>query len=316
MTVALAKCQANYLHMADTLPYAASQIGQLAGTGDQKPQINYFFRVARALLGYDGGGLKLPALTQTERDAIASPQAGAMIVNSTTGRINYYDSVLAAWMEQGFARPGLYLATGAYTVPRTTETVGADATGGAFTVSLPTPVGYPGEVHTVKNQSTNTNLATVNTPSGGTIEGAASLSLRGAPFNEMATFVSDNTKWIVTSRARMATPYELAGFYRGKPLASDVLMRFDVVRAFTLLHFLPDSLATALVAATASTSFLLNQNGVSFGSFTFAAGATVATFTSLADWSFAIGDYITVTAPATPDATLSNVSFNLAGYYR
>ena len=42
-----------------------------------------------------GGGLVLPALTTTERDAIASPISGTLIYNSTTNKANL--RVAAAW---------------------------------------------------------------------------------------------------------------------------------------------------------------------------------------------------------------------------
>ncbi|KKM17458.1 hypothetical protein LCGC14_1675570 [marine sediment metagenome] len=42
-----------------------------------------------------GGGLVLPAITTTERDAIASPRSGTLIYNSTTNKANL--RVAAAW---------------------------------------------------------------------------------------------------------------------------------------------------------------------------------------------------------------------------
>jgi len=36
-----------------------------------------------------GGGLVLPSLTTTERDAIASPRSGTVIYNSTTNKMNF-----------------------------------------------------------------------------------------------------------------------------------------------------------------------------------------------------------------------------------
>ncbi len=42
-----------------------------------------------------GGGLVLPPMTTTERDAIASPKSGTLVYNSTTNKANL--RVAAAW---------------------------------------------------------------------------------------------------------------------------------------------------------------------------------------------------------------------------
>jgi hypothetical protein len=45
----------------------------------------------------------------------------------------------------------------------------------------------------------------------------------------------------------------------------------------------------------------------------FAAGAAAATFTMSSATGFAAGDVLTITAPASPDATLANLAWTLAG---
>ena len=47
---------------------------------------------------------------------------------------------------------------------------------------------------------------------------------------------------------------------------------------------------------------------------TFAAGESVATFSLPSDTIFEIDDVLTVTAPATPDATLAGLAFTLSGF--
>jgi hypothetical protein len=60
--------------------------------------------------------------------------------------------------------------------------------------------------------------------------------------------------------------------------------------------------------ATASTTFTVFKNGSSVGTIVWAASTATCTFTTAggAAVSFAIGDIMTITGPATPDGTLAN----------
>lgn len=65
------------------------------------------------------------------------------------------------------------------------------------------------------------------------------------------------------------------------------------------------SFARARVAATASTIFTVKCNGVQVATVTFAAGATVGVWSAGVTW--ADGDFATLEAPASADATLADV---------
>jgi len=65
------------------------------------------------------------------------------------------------------------------------------------------------------------------------------------------------------------------------------------------------------VAATASATFTMLKNGISFGTINFAAAANTATFTVAADTTFDVGDRLTITAPSPADATLADVFMTL-----
>ena len=69
----------------------------------------------------------------------------------------------------------------------------------------------------------------------------------------------------------------------------------------------------ALVAATATATFTLQKNGVTFGTMSFAAGAYVATFSIAAQTTILTSDYLTVIAPSPPDATLADIGYGLGG---
>lgn len=101
----------------------------------------------------------------------------------------------------------------------------------------------------------------------------------------------------------------------GLPSASQVLLTFFAVVNFRLPQNLTGSYAKATVAATALSTFTIKKNGASVGTFQFAAAATVATFTFAAnvDFTTTTPDELTVEAPASPDATLANVTFALLG---
>lgn len=102
-------------------------------------------------------------------------------------------------------------------------------------------------------------------------------------------------------------------FFNGGPYtASQVLVRMVAVRAFTLPASLIGSFASAGTASAASTTMVIAKNGSSIGTITFNASAT-GTFSFAAQVSFAAGDVVTVTASASADAALKNVSLSLLG---
>jgi hypothetical protein len=110
-----------------------------------------------------------------------------------------------------------------------------------------------------------------------------------------------------------AQPFDLTAFYPGVPSASAIITRVPVARAVTFPAGLTDSIGRASVAATAQTDFDVRKNGVSVGTMRFAAAATSATFIAASAITLAAGDILSVLAPATPDATLANLGFVLAG---
>lgn len=112
-----------------------------------------------------------------------------------------------------------------------------------------------------------------------------------------------------------AQPFDASAFYPGAPSASAKVLRVPIARAVTFAANFAGSYAKAGTAATASTAFDVQKNGVSVGTITFAIGATSATFVSSggAAVNFAAGDVLGIVAPVTPDATLADIGFVLAG---
>lgn len=68
------------------------------------------------------------------------------------------------------------------------------------------------------------------------------------------------------------------------------------------------STARARVAATALTVFVVRRNGTQVATVTFATGATVGVWSAGVTW--ADGDFAVVEGPASPDATLADITIS------
>lgn len=121
------------------------------------------------------------------------------------------------------------------------------------------------------------------------------------------------TGWPVDNVGAGQSSYDIAGFASGVSTNSLILLRLPMVRQVTLDVNFAGSKGSASVAATASTTYVIAQNGTTIGTMVFALGGTSASFVAAAAITLADGDILSVTAPATADATLANVGFILAG---
>lgn len=130
--------------------------------------------------------------------------------------------------------------------------------------------------------------------------------LSAAPYSTLANWVE-----VVSSSATVIVGYDVATSVFGKPTDGEVVMRFRACRAYTLQSDQTNGQAKSSVAATASSVFTVAKNGVAVGTITFAASGTVGTIAIASNISFAIGDVLTITAPATADLTLADVDFTL-----
>ena len=110
-------------------------------------------------------------------------------------------------------------------------------------------------------------------------------------------------------------PFDVHAFYSGLPTASAKVLRVPLARAVAFVGNFAGSYFSASANATASTVFTVEKNGSSIGTVTIAAGTITATFASTggAAQTLAAGDLLSITAPATPDSTLADPGFVLAG---
>jgi hypothetical protein len=119
---------------------------------------------------------------------------------------------------------------------------------------------------------------------------------------------------VATSRSNLGLNfYDIGLTISGKPVASAIVMRIAVVRAFTLPVALTSSRASSGTSATATTVLSIRKSGVEFGTATWAAGSTNATLAASSAMSFAYGDVLSVVAPSTIDATLADISLSIVG---
>jgi hypothetical protein len=104
-------------------------------------------------------------------------------------------------------------------------------------------------------------------------------------------------------------------FFAGGVLAvgSEILFSYIVARAFELPAGLTGSYVVSGVAATASAALSIRKNGVEVGTAAFAAAGTTATLAMPSATSFAPGDILSTVSPASPDATLADVSATFLG---
>jgi len=153
--------------------------------------------------------------------------------------------------------------------------------------------------------------------------GSATLSIkRGATTKtlltlEVGTYYCDGSAdglvAVAVSTAAASPPYDVGASYPGVPTASAVLMRYPFPRQVIFPASLTNSKGVAGTAATAQTDFDIKKNNSSVGTMRFAIGATTATFIAASQQTYTAGDYITVVAPGSPDATLADIGFGLAG---
>jgi len=124
---------------------------------------------------------------------------------------------------------------------------------------------------------------------------------------------NDATPSITADLIPPAQPYDLGLTWVGTLPTSQIMLRYPFPRAVTFPSGLTDSRGVAAIAATGAKVIDLRKNGSNVGSINFAAGATTATFTMASATSFAVGDVLTVVAPASADATLADLGISLAG---
>ena len=90
---------------------------------------------------------------------------------------------------------GVRIVTGAYTLTSLEFTLLCDATGAAFTITLPAAASNHGRIYVIKKTDVSANAVTIDGNGAETIDGAATVAL-AAQYNAR-TIQSNGTNWSV-----------------------------------------------------------------------------------------------------------------------
>lgn len=141
------------------------------------------------------GGMVVPVLTTTERNAISSPENGHFIYNSTDGELQVYNgswgsiggSSIRTVASKTFADTPYSASVG--------EDVIVDASGGDVTVNLPAASGNSGQTILVKKTDSSVNTVTIDGNGTETIDGNLTLVISNQ--YDSYELVSDGSGWYV-----------------------------------------------------------------------------------------------------------------------
>jgi hypothetical protein len=150
------------------------------------------------------------------------------------------------------------------------------------------------------------SLDAASTQSVAVVRGTASFSI--LPGATAYLFSDGTTNGLV--RLGEFGPFRAVQWVRGVPSAGEILVRYRVQEAATLLPALLGWDVRADVAATSSAVLSVRKNGSQVGTVTFAAAGTIPTLATSGGTaqSFAAGDFFDIVAPSPADATLADIS--------
>jgi hypothetical protein len=150
-----------------------------------------------------------------------------------------------------------------------------------------------------------------NTNTIGLIVGSTTLTLSPGRLYLVRT---DGTTNDVTARDVGGTsePMDIAAFIPGVMSNAQLLLRYMVLRAFSIPTNAAGSYVKSSANATADTTITFKKNGASFGTSTIPTGDDDGAHTVTAT-SFAVGDILSIEGPATADATVADVAISLKG---
>jgi len=173
---------------AETSPAADDHliIGDTSGSDVNKMTFENFFKVVGSITEDTAPDITLDYIPTYDASASAAKRVLAYLLK--------YDSVIAT------------AKTADYTFAATDDLIKVNATGGAFTVTLPTAVGRSGKRFYTYQTTTTPNQVSFATTSSQTINGAAASTYKSATINEVWGFESDGSNWLVIEHLIDSSP--------------------------------------------------------------------------------------------------------------
>lgn len=108
-------------------------------------------------------------------------------------------------------RPKFITKTANYTLTNSDQGIFGDASGGTFTLTLPTAVGNVNQLYTLVKNDSSGNAVQIATTSSQTINGAAASTYNLSTQYQGITLWSDGTEWKIVSRYATALPLAQGG---------------------------------------------------------------------------------------------------------
>lgn len=174
-----------------SLPQINRKIQVGAGTLDSSSLLETFSTTQ--------GASPFPSMDETQRDNISNPKNGLIVYNTTSDKVNLYDGT--SWADiAGASGSGdwTYTAKTANYTAAANDFVDGNASGGAFTVTLPTAASIAGKRIAVRKNESSLNAVTVDADGSETINGSLTFVLTIQ--DDIVYLVSDGTNWMITSR--------------------------------------------------------------------------------------------------------------------
>lgn len=109
----------------------------------------------------------------------------------------------------------------------------------------------------------------------------------------------------------LTLPYSIAAGVSGSISGNQIVLFFLADVAISVPANFSGSFAEVLTPFTTAAIYQIYHNSTLIGNFSFAAGASVATFSSAPAFILSIGDKLTVQAPSTVDASAQNLAITI-----
>lgn len=167
----------------------------------------------------------------------------------------------------------------------------------------------------ISNGSTaswNTILGMIGTNAGQTPPAAVVNAILPAQAGNNGKVLATDGANVSWQNSVAQVPYDITNFINGTLMSNEMVMRVVVTRSFSVPANFADSRAVATNVGSAAAVFAIRKNGVQIATLTYAAGSPTGAFSASPAITFNVGDQLSITAPAAPDATLGSIAITVA----